>query len=403
MRPSKPIFFTFATSLFLALAGCGGTSDTATGSGAGGSTPGAGGSNNAGGSNFGGTNNAGGSNFGGTNNVGGGSNAGGASNTGGGGVGGGGVGGAAASTSASSSSTGAGGGGQAIQTVFLIMMENHDWSTIHGSGSAPYINNTLFHTAAHAEKYKTPTGNHPSEPNYIWLESGGNLGITTDDDPSSNHQATTDHLTTHLEAAGDTWKAYAEGISGTDCPQADTGLFVVRHTPMLFFDDVTNNGSTTSQHCIQHVRPYSELATDLSANTVARYNFITPNVCHDMHGQTTDGFTCNIFDPSTDLIQLGDTWLSTEIPKIMASAAYQNGGVIFVVWDEGDESGLGSADDGPMPFFAISSKAKPGYAGNVAYTHSSTLRSVQEILGISPFMRDAGNASDLSDLFTSFP
>jgi phospholipase C len=254
--------------------------------------------------------------------------------------------------------------------------------------------------AAHAEAYNTPAGNHPSEPNYIWLESGSNLGITDDNDPSSNHQSTTDHLTTHLEAAGITWKAYSEGISGTDCPQADNGDFYVRHTPQLFFDDVTNHGDKNSQHCIQHVRPYTELATDLAAGTVARYNFITPDVCHDMHGETF-GFNC--FAETANLVKEGDTWLSTEIPKIMASAAYQNGGVIFIIWDEGDESLGGTASDGPLPFFAISSKAKAGYAGTVAYTHSSTLRSVQEIFGISPFMRDAGNATDLSDLFTSFP
>jgi hypothetical protein len=74
-----------------------------------------------------------------------------------------------------------------------------------------------------------------------------------------------------------------------------------------------------------------------------------------------------------------------------------------VVWDEGHESLVGTASDGPLPFFAISPKARAGHAGSVAYTHSSTLRSVQEIFGITPFMRDAANATDLSDLFTSFP
>ena len=378
MHPSKPTFLTFATSLLIAVAGCGGSTDTATGSGGG-----TGGFlSNTGGS----SNNGGSSNVGGGTNVG--TNVGGSTNVGGNGSGAGG---------GSTTSTGSAGGGQGIQTVFLIMMENHDWSDVKGSSSAPYINNTLLPMAAHAEAYQTPPGNHPSEPNYIWLEAGGNLNIDNDDDPSSNHKSTTDHLTTHLEGAGISWKAYAEDIPGTDCPQGDTGLFVVRHTPMLFFDDVTNNGDTSSQHCIQHVRPYTELATDLSANTVARYNFITPHVCHDMHGQPF-GTTC--FEFTADLIHEGDTWLSTEIPKIMASTAYQNGGVIFVVWDEG--GGL-SADDGPMPFFAISSKAKPGYSGSVAYTHSSTLRSVQEIFGITPFIGDAANATDLSDLFTSFP
>ena len=31
------------------------------------------------------------------------------------------------------------------------------------------------------------------------------------------------------------------------------------------------------------MRPYTELATDLANHTVAHYNFITPNLCNDMH------------------------------------------------------------------------------------------------------------------------
>ncbi len=291
-----------------------------------------------------------------------GTNVGGFSNTGGAGGG-------------TTSSTGTAGGGQAIQTVFLILMENHNWSDVNGSSSAPYINHTLLPMAAHAEAYQTPPGNHPSEPNYIWLEAGGNLHIDNDDDPSSNHQSTTGSFdNAPFEAAGVSWKAYAEDISGTDCPQGDTGLFVVRHTPMLFFDDVTNNGDTSSQHCIQHVRPYTELPPRpiFSANTVARYNFITPDICHDMHGQITS-FDCNQFED--DLIALGDTWLSTEIPKIMASSAYQNGGVIFVVW--GTRGAAWSAR-ATGRFRSSSSRARPsaGYSGSVAYTRTASTPSL---------------------------
>ena len=75
-----------------------------------------------------------------------------------------------------------------IKTVFLILMENHNWSDIKGSASAPYIN-SLLAKGAHAEKYyDNPNSVHPSEPNYIWLEAGNNLGVTNDANPSANHQ-----------------------------------------------------------------------------------------------------------------------------------------------------------------------------------------------------------------------
>src|SRR5207244_3015608 len=68
-------------------------------------------------------------------------------------------------------------GNQPLKTVFLIMMENHNWSDITSSSSAPYINNTLLAIGAHATQYFNPPGIHPSLPNYLWLEAGTNFGV----------------------------------------------------------------------------------------------------------------------------------------------------------------------------------------------------------------------------------
>ncbi len=284
-----------------------------------------------------------------------------------------------------------------LQTVFVIMMENHSWATINTNDNSVYIK-SLLPLGGHAEAYSTPPANHPSEPNYIWLESGGNLGITTDDPPAKNHQAVTDHLVTLLDKAGVSWKAYAEDISGNDCPLADSGKYVSRHVPMLFFDDVTDGNDANSANCKAHVRPYKELAADLTGNKVARYNFITPNLCDDMHGLSLSCGTTNF-----DEIGAGDTWLKNEVPKILASDAYKRNGVLFILWDEGDEKLLGKASDGPIPLLVMSPKAKAGFASQTKLTHSSMLRSVQEIFGVAPLLRDAQNATNLSEFFTSFP
>jgi len=37
------------------------------------------------------------------------------------------------------------------------------------------------------------------------------------------------------------------------------------------------------------------------------------------------------------------------------------------------------------------------------YTQGSALRTLQEIFLVTPLLRDAGNQSDLSDLFAVFP
>src|SRR5262249_48680428 len=155
-----------------------------------------------------------------------------------------------------------------IQTVFVIVMENHNWTgsgplSIQGNPQAPYINNSLMPAASHAENYSNPPGNHPSLPNYLWLEGGTNFGITHDGPPSQNHQGTTAHLVTQLTNAGISWKAYEEDITGTTCPLVNEGpldpygnpLYAVRHDPFVYFDDVTGNLNPNSAYCIAHIRP----------------------------------------------------------------------------------------------------------------------------------------------------
>ncbi|HEY8080270.1 MAG TPA: alkaline phosphatase family protein, partial [Labilithrix sp.] len=287
----------------------------------------------------------------------------------------------------------------AMKTVFVVMMENHSWGTIKASKSAGYIN-TLAMQGAHAENYYTPAGNHPSEPNYIWLEAGDNLGITTDDPPATNHKSTTDHLVTQLEAKGVTWKAYSEDITAGTCPLAASGLFDPKHTPMLFFDDVTGTNNASYKRCTDHVVPYTQLADDIAKNQVPQYAFITPNLCDDMHGETF-GTTCNsVF---SDTIKAGNDWLQNEIPKIQASQAYKDDGVIFLLWDEGDETGFPPVgSDGPIPFIVLGPKVKPGYVLNTKVTHSALLRTIQTIFGV-PYLRGAMTSPDLAEVFTSFP
>src|SRR5947209_13104847 len=73
-------------------------------------------------------------------------------------------------------------------TVFVIVMENHNWSSIKAIPDGPYINNTLLPMVSSCEQYYNPPGAHPSEPNYLWLEAGTTFGILNDNPPLSNHQ-----------------------------------------------------------------------------------------------------------------------------------------------------------------------------------------------------------------------
>ena len=317
-----------------------------------------------------------------------------------------------------------------VKHVFIILMENHNWTgnnsaassgdpDLKGSSLAPYIN-SLIPLRAHAEQYFNPPGNHPSLPNYLWLEAGTNFGIKNDNLPTRknghrlNGQTTTAHLVTELVNANPpiTWKEYAEpdfpNPDFTDCPLTFSEVDV-DHVPFVYFSDTTNGFSSTSANCIAHVRPYSHLATDLASGTActpalitagtacyAQYNFITPNLCHDGH----EGVSPCASGESTDNTTRGDTWLqNVGVPTVTDSAVYQADGVLFIVWDEAEDSG--SFSDGPIGMFVLSPFAKTNYSNTIHYDHSSMLKTFQEIFGVTPLLGGAANSgtNDLSDFF----
>src|SRR3954451_22932590 len=140
---------------------------------------------------------------------------------------------------------------QQIKTVFVIAMENHNWTQpanqftgniqqIFQNPNAPFINSLVNGTAfalvngsvvrisdqvSYATAYHnvlaTPSGNnphiHPSKPNYIWAEGGSNFGVLNDNDPytGGTNQNVSQHLSNLLTQAGKSWKSYQEDIDLT--------------------------------------------------------------------------------------------------------------------------------------------------------------------------------------------
>jgi hypothetical protein len=288
---------------------------------------------------------------------------------------------------------------------------------------------------------------HPSEPNYLWAEAGTNFGIFNDADPyPSNVQNTTQHLSGLLQRTGKTWKSYQEDIdlatsngsfinlplpesqwtvplvsqggkfsSGSylnEYNDTDQYNYAAKHNPMVLFTD-TNGGDdlTTSNPLRFHYAPLQQLAFDLATNNVADYNWITPDQYNEMHSGLSAGFDGLTGDAAQ--IRAGDNAVGRLVPMIMASKAYQQGGAIILWWDEaeGDEPG-DNPDDfthtiGEIVISSLAHENEDGlpYASSVDYTHSSDLRTMQEIFhvkargGSSPYLGDAANANDLSDMF----
>lgn len=272
-------------------------------------------------------------------------------------------------------------------SVFTVVMENKSRGDILGSSAAPYIN-SLAATSAVANGYHDSYV-HPSEPNYFWMVAGENFGVLDDADPASHHLDSVSHVADQLELAGLSWKSYQESM-GEPCGLVSHGRYAAKHDPFVYFDDINGWDGTQfhpSPRCTDHVVDYSQLDADIAANALPKYAFITPNLDNDMH----DGS-----------VRLGDTWLANELPKIMATDAFRNGGVIFLTWDEGSSGTLGGAGDDP-PFLAISPMAKAGYVSTAEYDTSSFLKTVQKIIGVDevPCAADPTAVASMDDLFTA--
>jgi phospholipase C len=224
------------------------------------------------------------------------------------------------------------------------------------------------------------------------MEAGTNAfsdhTFTNDNAPSStNSTSSTNHLATQIKNAtnGVTWMSYQEGINGTTgaCPIAGSGFYAPKHDPFIFFKDVSGSPpSKTNAFCVAHHKDLSALAGDLAAGTVSSYNFITPNQCHDMHGQSG----C----PNSNTIKAGDDWLAANMPAMIAFANAHSG-VIFVTWDEGESTTK-------MAFLAVGPGVKPGFTGTVSYNHGSMLKSVEKILQL-PILSTVSGNNDLANLF----
>ena len=265
-------------------------------------------------------------------------------------------------------------------TVFTIVMENESDGGILGNSEAPFINHLASQGAIAAGYHDSYV--HPSEPNYIWMVAGENFGILDDSDPASHSIDSQSHLVDEIEHEGLTWMTYQESM-GQPCGLQSQGRYAAKHDPFVYFDDVNGWNGTQflpSPRCVDHVVDYSRWATDVSTGSIASYVFITPNLDDDMHDGT---------------IAQGDAWLATEVPKIMATDAYQRGGVLFLLWDEG-----ANAADNP-PFIAVSPNIKPGTVSQTDYDTSSFLLTVQKILGVQelPCSADPGSVKPMSDLF----
>jgi hypothetical protein len=296
--------------------------------------------------------------------------------------------------------------------VFLIELENENYASTWGAQSpAKYLNSTLVPQGVLLSQYYAI--GHFSLDNYIAEISGQapnpetqadcltytNFAQTGTSDfgqakgKGCVYPASVKTIADQLSAAKLTWKEYAEDM-GSPCrhPQigqpdpnvveTSEGAYATRHNPFVYFHSITD-----SPACAQDVVDFSKLAPDLASTaTTPNFSFITPNLCHDGHDAP-----CKSGEPGG--LTSSDKFLSQVVPKIMASPAYKQDGMILVVFDESENDASACCNTPPSPnaphpggsgpgggrtgALVISPHARAGTTDTTPYNHYSLLCSLE--------------------------
>lgn len=233
--------------------------------------------------------------------------------------------------------------------LVVIVMENKSYDEIVGSPDAPYINDTMI---ARGTVFTNSNATHdPSLPNYLALTAGSSLGCTTNQcEPGYEGP----NLFRQLQRNAVPWRVWASDMP-EPCARYDQGLYVVRHNPGVFYDNIH------PLPCTKRVIPFPETLPD----TLPRFVLIVPDVCQDMHD-------CSV--------AFGDAWLSDIVPPLRA-----RGAVVLLTFDESSDG------TSRIATVALGPGIRRGATDGHRYTHYGVLAGIETRFGL-PLLRNAQRA-----------
>jgi len=279
-----------------------------------------------------------------------------------------------------------------FQYIVTILMENNGLcdvtpSLVSGCGSSsipsPYLT-TLAQTYGFNTHY---TGiSHPSEPNYVALFGGSTLGISSDG--NCCFQLNAPNLVDRLEAAGLTWKAFAEDASGSG-----TCSFMPPregdHYPFIDFSDMK-----TSARCANMLTTTSPLDPEfvgaLNGATLPNYVWLTPNDTDNMHSSS---------------VGVGDAYLATLVPLILSSRMFTTQkAALFIVFDEGsDVCPTGNSSSDCVVAEWAGPAVKKAYSSSTSYNHYSYLSTLEAAWNLPSLTSNDASATPMTEFFGTSP
>lgn len=326
------------------------------------------------------------------------------------------------------------GGRFQIRHVFVIVLENESEPTSFGPSSpARYLARTLVSKGAYLPNYYG-TG-HYSNDNYIAMVSGQapNPSNQSDCPTFSNFQprplgrygqepgagcvypANVQTIASQLDRAGLSWRDYEESmgadrsressrcghprIGASDNTETATpsDLYATRHNPFVYFHSIIDNRA----RCDSHVVNLNLLPRDLAhVATTPNYSFIVPDLCDDGHDAPCPG--AGPLSGPGGLTQV-NAFLSRWVPKITASKAFRQDGLLIITFDEavndsssccheipglsgshpGDGESGSNSGGGRVGAVLLSPCIAPRTVSKRPYNHYTMLGSIENIFGLS--------------------
>jgi phosphatidylinositol-3-phosphatase len=286
-----------------------------------------------------------------------------------------------------------------VKHVFLVVLSDQGSTAAFGPSSpAPYLSKTLPHEGELLENYYAVAGGELA--NGVALVSGqgptpqtaADCPLYTDLTPGTVgaegqvqgsgcvYPRPTLTLGNQLSDDGKTWRAYVEGIEAggpgqpATCRHPTLGAadpfnvptpgdaYVTWRNPWVYFHSIIDTSA-----CAQDDVGLGQLAKDLrQARSTPTLAYIVPDRCHD-------GSQAPCAPGAPAGLPAAETFLRTVVPEIEASAAYKEGGLIAITFDQAPQTGPGADSSGcctstPYPNL-------PGGATTSATTTGSTTTS----------------------------
>ncbi len=297
-----------------------------------------------------------------------------------------------------------------VKHVFVIALTTGSYRAAFGPGSvAHYLNGTLRRRGTLLSGYRTL--GDTELPDYLAMISGQAPNADTRSDcaiysefpssataqgngqftgPGCVYPNTALTVADQVTAAGKQWKAYLAGMGSSTCVHADSNAaddapltgagsdYATRHNPFIYFHSLLDLGGCSSNDVgIQH------LAGDLRAvKRTPTYAYIAPGLCDEPSATSCPG------DKPGGLAG-EDAFLKRWVPKILASEAYKQDGVLMIVFADSDTAAAaGATRQGPVKTGALilSPLAAKRRTLSGAYGPYSVLRTIEDLLGYTPLV-----------------